>query len=165
MAELPGHGVCAKVDGREVIAGNGRLMERMGIPHDGDAAPGTLIHVAVEGRYAGYILIGDALKADATRSIRELKEMGIQRTVMLTGDARDAGESAAGKLGFDRVYTQLLPTDKMEKLEELFAQKSPRIRSCMWGTGSTTPRCWPGPMWGSPWGDWAPTRPSRRRTW
>lgn len=135
VAELPGHGVRAKVDGRQVIAGNGRLMDRMGISHGRDTGAGTVVHVAVEGRYAGYILIGDALKADAARSIRELKEAGIQRTVMLTGDARDAGESAAKALGFDQVYTELLPTGKMEKLEELIAYKSAKDKIVYVGDG------------------------------
>lgn len=133
--ELPGHGVSAIVDDKRVLAGNGRLMDRMSIPHDRDASVGTVVHVAVEGQYAGHILIGDALKEDAAQAIRALKEMGMKRTVMLTGDARGAGESAARELGFDLVYSELLPTDKMEKLEALFARKSAKDKIVYVGDG------------------------------
>ncbi len=126
VEEIPGHGVKALVDGKRVLAGNGRLMEREGIPFPEQRIPGTVVHVALEGQYAGFIVIADEVKPDAAAALSQLKELGVRETVMLTGDSRAVGEQVAQNLGIDRVYAELLPGDKVERMEELLAQKHPK---------------------------------------
>ncbi|MDP3447534.1 MAG: heavy metal translocating P-type ATPase [Eubacteriales bacterium] len=136
VEEVSGHGVTARVDGKTIVAGNAKLMRRLGI--DFIEAPdviGTVVHVAEDGAYIGHIVIADEVKEDAKRAIRELKEAGIRQIVMLTGDAKRIGERVATELGLDRVYTELLPADKVAKVEELFAEKSPRGKLAFVGDG------------------------------
>ncbi len=136
VEEISGHGVTARVDGKTIAAGNAKLMRRLGVdfsePRD---VVGTVVHVSEDGVYRGYIVIADEVKEDAARAIRELKAAGIHETVMLTGDAKRIGESVAAQLGLDSVYTELLPVDKVTKVEELIAQKSPRGKLAFVGDG------------------------------
>lgn len=124
VQELSGHGVRAIVEGREVIVGNSRLMEDNGISSDSIDSAGTVVHVAVDRAYAGYMTIEDEVKQDAGQAIRQLKNAGVRQTVMLTGDIDAVGQSVGKSLGLDRIYTQLLPTDKVYKVEELMKEKS-----------------------------------------
>lgn len=118
VREIAGHGVTALLDGKPVAAGNGKLMKQLEVECAAAEEAGTVVHVAVEGKYAGYILIADQLKPDAKKAIAQLRAKGV-RTVMLTGDSRTAGEAAAQELGMDEVYCELLPGDKVDKVEEL----------------------------------------------
>ena len=136
VEETPGQGVIAQVDGATIAAGNARLMRRVGIDvTEATDVIGTVVHVAEDGVYIGYILIADEAKEDAARAIRALKEAGIRRTVMLTGDRKQIGEHVASALGIDEVYAELLPADKVAKLEELFSEKSPRGKLAFVGDG------------------------------
>ena len=136
VEETPGHGVSARVDGSSIAAGNAKLMHRLGISFtEPEGVFGTLVHVAKDGVYIGYIVIADEVKEDAKRAIFELKEAGIRQTVMLTGDTKQIGERVAAQLGLDKVYTELLPADKVEKVEALFAEKSPRGKLAFVGDG------------------------------
>lgn len=123
VIEIGGHGITAKVDGREVAVGNHRMMERLGIEYKECRGVGTVVHVALDGQYAGHILICDVLKPDAKDAIHTLKRIGIKKTVMLTGDSDKAAQSAAAELGIDEVRSQLLPEDKVTIVEELLAAK------------------------------------------
>jgi len=135
VEEIPGHGIVAWVDGQEIMVGNHRLMEKMAIPYYQGELGGTVVHVAVNGGYAGYILIADEVKPDALKTIEKLKLTNIQKTVMLTGDTHEVGRKVAQDLGIDQVYAQLLPGDKVEKLEELLTQKSANGRLVYVGDG------------------------------
>ena len=121
--ELPGRGVRARVDGRTVCVGNGRLMDEAGAQWHECHLTGTVAHVSVDGSYAGHIVISDEVKPDAAAAIAALKEAGVKKTVMLTGDAREVGEAVAKQLGIDEAYTQLLPADKVEHMERLLARQ------------------------------------------
>ena len=123
MEEVPGHGINALIDGVPVAAGNSKLMARLGLEAPAVDSVGTLIHVAKEGRYLGCAVIADAVKDTAPAAIAGLKARGI-RTVMLTGDTQAVGEAVAGRLGLDEVHTQLLPADKVAKLEELLTKRN-----------------------------------------
>lgn len=123
VMEIGGHGITAKVDGREVAVGNRRLMERLGIEYKECSDVGTVVHVALDGQYAGHILICDVLKPDAKDAIRTLKRIGIKKTVMLTGDSDKAAQGAAAELGIDEVHSQLLPEDKVIEVEKLLEGK------------------------------------------
>lgn len=123
VMEIGGHGITAKVDGREVAVGNRRLMERLGIEYKECSGVGTVVHVALDGQYAGHILICDVLKPDAKDAIRTLKRIGIKKTVMLTGDSDKAAQGAAAELGIDEVHSQLLPEDKVTEVEKLLEGK------------------------------------------
>lgn len=135
VEETSGHGVSATVDGAKIAAGNAKLMRKLGIAFAEPDVAGTVVHVAQDGVYRGYILIADEVKDDAARAICELKEAGIRRTVMLTGDSKRIGEQVAKQLGIDEVYAELLPADKVEKVEELFAGKSARGKLAFVGDG------------------------------
>lgn len=136
VEEISGHGVVARVDGARIAAGNMKLMRKLQIGMtEPEGIVGTVVHVAKDGVYIGYIVIADEVKADAAQAIRELKEAGIRQTVMLTGDAKKIGERVADQLGLDRVYTELLPADKVEQVETLFAEKSPRGKLAFVGDG------------------------------
>jgi len=135
VEEIPGHGVRAAVDGRAVLAGNRRLMSGQNIPYAESDAVGTLVHVAVDGKYAGYIVISDEVKDDAAQAIGDLKKAGIKKTVMLTGDARPAAEKVGVALGLDTVYSELLPGGKVERVEELFREKSQKGKLAFVGDG------------------------------
>ncbi len=135
IREISGNGVLAKVDGHEVAAGNDKLMERLGIEYIGCHLVGTIIHVAVDGTYAGHIVISDVLKPHSKEAVRELKTAGVQKTVMLTGDIRGVAEQVAGELGLDAVYSELLPADKVEKVEALLASKPEKEKLAFVGDG------------------------------
>lgn len=120
--DIPGHGLQVVVDGQEILAGNAKLMEKFGIAHAPAHETGTVVYVAVDKHYAGYILIADAIKADAKATIAGLKARGI-RTIMLTGDSRAVGEAVGKEIGIDEVHSELLPQDKVTKLEEVLASK------------------------------------------
>lgn len=134
VEEISGHGVRAKVDGILVCAGNGKLMNKIGVDWHECHLTGTVVHIAVNGKYEGHIVISDEIKEDSAKAIASLKEQGI-RTVMLTGDAKAVGESVAKSLGLDQVYTELLPADKVEKVEELLKNKSPKGKLAFVGDG------------------------------
>ncbi len=135
VEEIPGHGVKAVVDEKAIYAGNHKLMELMGIPYYSGEIIGTAVHVAVASEYAGYIVISDEIKEDAGPAILKLKASNIKRTVMLTGDAKIVGEAVAHKLGLDEVYTELLPGDKVSKVEKLLEEKSPKGKLVFVGDG------------------------------
>ena len=135
VTERAGEGVCALVDGRRVCVGNQKLMRFCGVDCNSVKAPGTVIHVAIEGSYAGYLVISDRVKPNAAAAIRALREVGVSRTVMLTGDRRESGEAAAAELGIDQVYAELLPADKVEQVEKLLGEKSRRGKLLFVGDG------------------------------
>ena len=126
VEEIPGHGVSALVEDIEVLAGNDKLMGKFNIPYNKETSVGTVVHVAADGEYAGYILIADQVKEDAAEAVKALKDQNIKNLVMLTGDSESAGINTAKELDIDKVYAQLLPADKVEKVEELILQKSER---------------------------------------
>lgn len=135
VEEISGHGVIAAVDGKEVAAGNIKLMKKLNIPcYEGEAV-GTVVHVGIDDKYAGYIVIADEVKEDSARAIKELKEAKIKQTVMLTGDTKNVASKVAKQLGLDKVYSELLPGDKVEKVEELLAQKSAKGKLAFVGDG------------------------------
>ena len=134
--EIAGHGVRAVIDGHTVLAGNQKLMEREGIPITSDHShPGTIIHTAVDGRYAGHLVISDRPKESSAQALRELKAAGVRRTVMLTGDAQGAAQAIAEELGLDQFYAQLLPADTVERVEALLAEKFSREKLVFVGDG------------------------------
>ncbi len=136
MKEVAGHGVRAVVDGHSVSAGNRKLMELENIPVTTDHEhPGTIIHVAVDGKYAGHLVIADQPKATSAQALRELKAAGVRQTVMLTGDAQGAAQAVAQELGLDRFYAQLLPADKVERVEDLLRDKGPKEKLVFVGDG------------------------------
>mgnify|MGYP005806536897 FL=1 len=135
VEELSGRGVRAQVDGKTVCAGNDKLMEDIGVKWHPCHHVGTTVHVAVEGKYIGHIVISDEVKPDAKEAIAALKAQGVKKTVMLTGDAKAVGESVAKDLGLDEAYTQLLPGDKVERVEALLSQKSPKGKLAFVGDG------------------------------
>ena len=135
VEEIAGHGVKAVVDGRTVFAGNSRLMEIFEIGFESEDVAGTVVHIAVDGKYAGHILISDELKEDAKLAIQELKRLGVKKTVILTGDSKSAGDSVARILGADEVYTELLPGDKVDKIEELMKELSTKGKLVFVGDG------------------------------
>lgn len=135
VEEISGHGVIATVDGKKVMAGNIKLMKMMDIPYFKGELIGTIVHVAVNNKYIGYIIIADEVKEDSTQAIKELKAANIKQTVMLTGDNKSIGSKVAKELGLDKVYAELLPADKVEKLEELFSQKSKKGKLAFVGDG------------------------------
>lgn len=135
VEEISGHGVIATVDGKKVMAGNIKLMKMMDIPYFKGELIGTIVHVAVNNKYIGYIIIADEVKEDSAQAIKELKAANIKQTVMLTGDNKSIGSKVAKELGLDKVYAELLPADKVEKLEELFSQKSKKGKLAFVGDG------------------------------
>ncbi|GFI07587.1 cadmium, zinc and cobalt-transporting ATPase [Lachnospiraceae bacterium] len=135
IEEIGGNGVTAKVDGIPVAAGSERLMERLGIAFAPCHKTGTVVHVALDGVYAGHILISDMLKPNAKEAIRQLNKAGVKNTVMLTGDRREAAEQTAKELGIREVHSELLPADKVSKVEELLEQKSGREKLVFVGDG------------------------------
>lgn len=133
--EIAGLGIMAKVGGKMVLAGNEKLMKREGIAVDHDDFTGTVVHIAVDGSYAGYITISDEIRPDSARAIKELKALGIRKTVMLTGDAADTAGSIATELGIDEYYAELLPEDKVLKLEQLQGSGDTRHKVVFAGDG------------------------------
>lgn len=135
VEEISGQGVSATVDGRKVLAGNFKLMKENNISYYEGELIGTVVHVAVDKVYAGYILIADEVKEDAYKTIKSLKKANIKQIVMLTGDTKTVGESVAASLGIDKAYTELLPGDKVEKVEDLIAEKSSKGKLAFVGDG------------------------------
>ncbi len=135
IQEISGNGVIAKVDGVEVAAGNDKLMKHLGIPHIDCHQTGTIIHMAINGAYAGHIVISDIVKPHSKDAIASLKAAGVERTVMLTGDAKKVADQVAGQLGIDAVYSELLPADKVSKVEELLKMKTGKAKLAFVGDG------------------------------
>ncbi len=135
IQELSGNGIIAKVDGLEVAAGNAKLMERLHIPYIDCHQTGTIIHMAINGAYAGHIVISDVLKPNAPAAVAALKTAGVEKTVMLTGDAQKVGQQVAAELGINTVYSELLPADKVAKVEELLAAQTGKAKLAFVGDG------------------------------
>ena len=135
IQEISGNGVTAKVDGLEVAAGNDKLMNHLNIPYQDCHQTGTIIHMAIDGKYAGHIVISDIIKPQAKAAIAELKKAGVERSVMLTGDAKKVADQVAASLGIDEVYSELLPADKVEKVEELLRMKPGKAKLAFVGDG------------------------------
>lgn len=133
--EIVGHGVEAVVDGKNISIGNSKLMEKLNLKVDNCDVVGTIIHVAIDGEYAGHIVIADKIKEDAKIAIKSLKDHGVKRTVMLTGDSREVAEDVARKLGIDEVHAELLPADKVAEVEKLLKQTSGKGKLAMTGDG------------------------------
>ena len=123
MEEIAGHGITARVNGQAIAVGNDKLMDRLGAKWHECHKHGTILHVAIDGKYAGHIVISDVIKENSRRAITELKKNGIRETVMLTGDMKEVAERVASELDLDRVYSELLPQDKVAKVEELLKEK------------------------------------------
>lgn len=135
IEEISGNGVTAKVDGKNVAAGNAKLMERLGVDYIDCHSVGTIVHVAVDGKYAGHILICDMIKPHAKEAIQALRKSGIKKTIMLTGDSKRIADQVAADLGIDEVYSELLPGDKVSKVEELLAAKTEKEKLAFVGDG------------------------------
>ena len=135
IEEISGNGVIAKVDGISVVAGNTKLMNRLGIAYQDCHHVGTVVHMAIDGKYAGHILISDIIKPHAKEAIAELKKAGISKTVMLTGDSKRVADQVAEELGIQEVYSELLPADKVSRVEELLNQKSEKAKLAFVGDG------------------------------
>ncbi len=135
VQEMSGNGVMAKVDGRLVAVGNGKWMKRLGVAFSDCHKLGTILHVAIDNEYAGHVVISDRLKPTSKKAMAELKRSGIRNTVMLTGDAKAVAEEVAGALGIDTVYSELLPSDKVAKVEELLASKPKKAKLAFVGDG------------------------------
>ena len=135
IEEISGNGVIAKVDGVSVAAGNTKLMNRLGIAYQDCHHVGTVVHMAIDGKYAGHILISDIIKPHAKEAIAELKKAGISKTVMLTGDSKRVADQVAEELGIQEVYSELLPADKVSRVEELLNQKSEKAKLAFVGDG------------------------------
>ena len=135
IQELSGHGVTAVVDGHPVAAGNSKLMEQLGIPYHDCHSVGTIIHMAVDGQYAGHIVISDVVKPHAKEAVEALHKAGVEKTVMLTGDAKKVADVVAAELGVDEVHSELLPGDKVDKVESLLAQQSGKAKLAFVGDG------------------------------
>lgn len=135
VQEIAGHGVQAVIDGKKILAGNAKLMQREHIKYSPSSSVGTVVYLACNGKYAGCLVIEDEIKADAAAAIKNLKSSGIRKTVMLTGDADAVGKKVAGRLGLDQVYTELLPADKVDRVEDLLKQKSEKGKLVFVGDG------------------------------
>ena len=135
VQELGGHGVTAKVDGKTVAAGNARLMTKLGLTDPENTEPGTIVHVAMEGRYAGYLLIADVVNPHRAAAIKGLKQAGVRKTVMLTGDAEPVAKAVSAELGLDEYHAGLLPGDKVDQIETLLAAKQPKENLAFVGDG------------------------------
>lgn len=135
IKEISGHGIIAKVDGHEVAAGNSKLMKQIGVEYYDCHRVGTIIHMAINGEYAGHIVISDILKPHSKEVIAELKKAGVEKTVMLTGDAKRVADQVAQSLGIDEVYSELLPADKVSKVEELLSVKAEKDKLAFVGDG------------------------------
>ena len=135
IQEISGHGVRAQVDGHAVLAGNSKLMRQENIPYHDCHSVGTIIHIAIDGAYAGHIVISDLVKPHSKQAIAALKQAGVEKTVMLTGDAKAVAEQVAQELGVDEVYSELLPADKVTQVERLLREKAPKAKLAFAGDG------------------------------
>ena len=133
--EISGHGVRAEIDGHTVLAGNSKLMKEMNVAYQECMSMGTVVYVALDGVYCGYIVIADSIKDEAFEAIKNLKKVGVRRTIMLTGDKKEVGEAVAARLGLDEVQAELLPGDKVAKVEELLARQTGKHRLAFVGDG------------------------------
>ena len=133
--EISGHGVRAEIDGHTVLAGNSKLMKEMNVAYQECMSMGTVVYVAMDGIYCGYIVIADSIKDEAFEAIKNLKKVGVRRTIMLTGDKKEGGEAVAARLGLDEVHAELLPGDKVAKVEELLARQTGKHRLAFVGDG------------------------------
>ena len=135
IEEISGSGVTATVDGHKIAAGNDRLMRTLGIEYTDCRSAGTIVHVAIDGRYSGHIVISDVVKPDSKQAVAELKRAGVEKTVMLTGDSSSVAETVAAQLGIDEVHSRLLPADKVERVEQLLAEQSGKATLAFVGDG------------------------------
>lgn len=135
IEEISGHGVTAQIDGRTVAVGNGKLMKKLGVEYKDCHKVGTIVHVAIDGRYEGHIVISDVIKPTAKEAIKALHKAGVAKTIMLTGDAGNVAEQVAAELGIDEVYSELLPSDKVEKVEQILAEKGEKEKLAFVGDG------------------------------
>ena len=135
IEEISGHGVTAQIDGRTVAVGNGKLMKKLGVEYTDCHKVGTIVHVAIDGRYEGHIVISDVIKPTSKEAIKALHKAGVEKTIMLTGDARNVAEQVAAELGIDEVYSELLPSDKVEKVEQILAEKGEKEKLAFVGDG------------------------------
>lgn len=135
VEDVPGHGILAQVDGKQVAAGNRRLMERMNLSCPEPKTAGTVVHVAVDGRYAGYLLVGDEIKEGAKEAIAQMRQKGVSKLVMLTGDSEAVGRQVADQLGLDQVCAQLLPGDKVDQVEQLMKETTGKGKLIFVGDG------------------------------
>ena len=135
VEEISGHGLTAKVNGVSVAAGNAKIMKKLGLEYSDCDKTGTVVHIAVDGKYAGYILISDTLKPTSVEAIAALKKMGIEKTVMLTGDSDKVAQAVAAQLGVDEVHSELLPADKVKQVEALLAQEGEKKKLAFVGDG------------------------------
>lgn len=135
VEEISGHGVKAVIDGVQVLAGNDKLMKMYNIPYQECHSVGTIVHMAIDGKYAGHIVISDMLKPHAKEAIEALKKAGIKQTVMLTGDVKSVADKVASELHIDKVYSELLPQDKVNKVEELLSLKHSKENLAFVGDG------------------------------
>ncbi len=135
VTEISGHGITATVDGKKIAAGNVRLMKKLGLAAEEKVPVGTIVHVAIDDVYAGYILISDVVKDTSAEAIRGLKASGVKKTVMLTGDLKAVAEDVGNRLGLDEIYSELLPADKVEKVEMLLSAKPPKEKLAFVGDG------------------------------
>lgn len=135
IEEISGHGVTAQIDGRTVAVGNGKLMKKLGVEYTDCHKVGTIVHVAIDGRYEGHIVISDVIKPTSKEAIKALHKAGVKKTIMLTGDARNVAEQVAAELGIDEVYSELLPSDKVEKVEQILAEKGEKEKLAFVGDG------------------------------
>lgn len=135
IREISGNGIIATVDGREIAIGNDKLMKHLGVAYISCHTVGTILHMAIDSKYAGHIVISDIVKPHSKDAVRELRKAGISKTVMLTGDARKVADQVAGDLGLDEVYSELLPADKVEKVEELLEKKPEKAKLAFVGDG------------------------------
>ena len=133
--EISGHGVRAEIDGHTILAGNSKLMKEMNVAYQECMSMGTVVYVAMDGIYCGYIVIADSIKDEAFEAIKNLKKVGVRRTIMLTGDKKEVGEAVAARLGLDEVHAELLPGDKVAKVEELLARQTGKHRLAFVGDG------------------------------
>ena len=135
IEEISGHGIVAKVDGHAVAAGNSKLMRKLGISYQDCHSVGTIVHMAIDGKYAGHIVISDVVKPHSGEAIAALKKSGVAKTVMLTGDSKRVADQVAAELGIDEVHSELLPSDKVDEVEKLLAQKGSREKLAFVGDG------------------------------
>ena len=135
IEEISGHGIIAKVDGISVAVGNDKLMKKLHIDYFDCHSVGTIIHVAIDGKYAGHIVISDVIKEHSKAAIKSLKNAGVEKTIMLTGDTKRVAQQVASELGIDEVYSELLPADKVSKVEELIENKSEKAKLAFVGDG------------------------------
>ncbi len=163
IQEISGNGVTAKVDGIEVAAGNDKLMKHLNIPYRDCHQTGTIIHMAINGEYAGHIVISDIVKPHSGKAIAALKKAGVDKTVMLTGDAKKVADQVAASLGIDEVYSELLPADKVEKVEELLRMKPGKAKLAFVGDGINDAPVFPEQILVLLWAQWVRMRQSKRR--